>query len=169
MKRATPVAFVGQAINSRRAPAVKVGGIAKILRVGAQRDFPKIPVAGVVVMRVGGVVDVRIVLKLPDDIAVAAPAFYVCDFAVFQMNLHAWPKAAGTVRAGDHSVGLGVWRTVDPFRVVFWVVVEVLAVLAGGRVWIHQQMAPPVDSAYPSLGHFFGDVPCHVGTFRIAA
>src|SRR5260370_41283644 len=111
MKRATPVAFVGQAINSRRAPTVKVGGIAKILRVGAQRDFPKIPVAGVVVMRVGGLVDVRIALKLTDDIAVAPPAFYVRDFAVFEMNLHARPKAAVTVRAADHSVCLGLGRT----------------------------------------------------------
>src|ERR1700675_1417480 len=115
MKRATPVAFVGQAINPRRAPTVKVGGIAKILRVGAQRDFPKIPVARVVPRRGGGSGDVGIMLNPPDDIPAAAPAVCLPFFAAFEMNLHVRPKAGGPFRAGNGAIGLGVWRTLDPF------------------------------------------------------
>src|ERR1700674_4691068 len=108
MKRATPVAVVSQAVNSRCASAIKVSGIAKILGVGAQRGFPKIPIPGAVVVGVSGFIDMRIVLELPDDISVAASALPLRDSAIFEMDLHARPKATRAVCARNHSVGHGI-------------------------------------------------------------
>src|SRR3989442_11693833 len=133
--------------SPRRATAIKIRGIAKILGVGAQSDLPEIPVTGMVVMRVRGVVDVRVVLKFTDNVAVPASAFHFRNFAVFEMNFHARPKAAGPVGARDHSVGLGAGRTVNPFGKVFGVIVKVLTVLTSCGVGIHQQMPTPVDTA----------------------
>src|SRR2546427_2067117 len=164
---AAAVAFVSQAINSRRATAIKIRGIAKILGVGAQSDLPEIPVTGMVVMRVGGVVDVRVVLKFTDNVAVLAPAFHYRNFAVFEMNFHAGPKAAGAVGAGDHAVSLGVGGTVSPFGKVFRIIVKVLTVLPGCGVGIHQQMPTPVDTAQPSLGHLLRNIPSDIGTLGI--
>ncbi len=82
-----------------------------------------------VVVRVGSVVDMRVGLKFADNVAVSASAFHFRNFAVFEMNFHARPKAAGPVGARDHAVGFGVGRTVNPLGKVFGIIVEVLPVL----------------------------------------
>src|SRR4030088_1896302 len=98
-------------------------------------------------MRVSGVLNVRIVLKFANDVTVTPSALHFSNLAVFQMNFDTRPKTAGAVGAGDDAVGLGVGETVDPFGVVFGIVIEVLAVLAGARIWIHEQVTKPVDTA----------------------
>src|SRR5439155_26860216 len=73
--------------------------------VGPQRRFVEEPVTGPIVIRIGYLVDLRILEKLAPHFRVGPASFHIDDIAVLNNRFSSRKMARVVRRPGDHAIG----------------------------------------------------------------